>query len=142
MCGQDFGFSKKGMCIGPSFQKNLPTDHPDKEKDQSGYYRCARFLLPHTKGKLVSKRRASLLPGQEKSINIQRRLNIFQDHRAELNELAGKFVVDLIINLLAKANPAWHCQRLNSRGNVHAIAKNIALSINHIAQMKANADLN
>src|SRR5690348_16219296 len=100
MCGQDFGFLEKRARIRPAFQIDLPTSHQQSEENQGCRYCCACFPLPHEKDKLVDKRRAPLLPRQEKSINIQRRLNIFQGYRAEVDELAGKFVVDLIVNLL------------------------------------------
>src|SRR6476659_5948810 len=112
MCRQDFGFLEKRARIRPAFQIDLPTCHQQKEENQDHRYCSVRFLLPHAKGKLFSKRRASLLTSQEKSINIQRRLNIFQSHRAELNELAGKFVVDLLVNLLTQAKSTRLGQRL------------------------------
>src|SRR5215831_12873703 len=101
MLCQDFGFLKQGARIRPSFQKNLPTHYSQEEKDQGGRYPLMRFLLPRAKGQLVSERQTSLLPWQHEPINIQGRLNIFEVHRAEFNELARKFVVDLIVNLLA-----------------------------------------
>src|SRR5262249_39773630 len=100
-----------------------------------------RFLLLHAKGKLVGKRRASLLPRQEKSINLQRRLNIFQGYRAEPNELAGKFVVDLIVNLLTQANPTRLGQRLDPGGYINAITEYIVLAIDDVSHMNADANL-
>ena len=141
MCRQDFGFLEKRARIRPAFQIDLPTSHQQKEENQDRRYCRARFLLPHAKGKLVSKRRASLLPRQEKSINIQRRLNIFQGHRAELNELAGKFVVDLIVDLLTQANSTRLGQRLDPGGNIHTITKNVVLPIHDVTHMKADANL-
>ena len=61
--------------------------------------------------------------------------------RKYFDELAGKFVVDLIVDLLTQANSTRLGQRLDPGGNIYSITKDVVLPIHHVTHVNANAYL-
>ena len=64
----------------------------------------------------------------------------FNSGRLNLHQRVLHLVLDLVIDRVGDANPARLGQRLDARGDVHAVAMHVARAAHHVAQMDADAD--
>ena len=78
---------------------------------------------------------------EDNAIHLHRPLDVLQLDLADAREWFRDFVVYVIEHLLGDRDPTRLGQRLDPRGNVHAVAHNVIPPAQHIAEVNANSNL-
>src|SRR3984893_3794217 len=93
-------------------------------------------------------RRLPLTPGrlldfwpEYDAVYLQWPVDVLQLDLADAHQSLRDFIVHLIEHLTCDRDPTWIGQGLNTRGDVHAVAHNVAAAVNDIAQVDANSNL-
>ncbi len=81
-------------------------------------------------------------PRQYDSEQIHRQLDVFQIRRTEFFKSRLERIANLPLHVRGNADPACAGQLFNARSDVHAIAINIAIAVNHVADVNADFEFN
>jgi hypothetical protein len=86
--------------------------------------------------------RGILLPRQHDAEQVHRQLNVFQFRWSQFFETRFERIADLPLDIHRHANSTFSGQRLDARGNVHAIAIDISFTVHDVADMNSDSHLN
>ena len=119
--------------------------HPPPHREQREHYENSgrnqntRSLRGLSRGGLSFRAR---FPRQYDAEQIHRQLDVFQIRRTKLFKPGLERIANLPLHVRGNADPACTRQLFDARSDVDAVAVNIAIAVNHVADVNAYFEFN
>ena len=131
--------SSGGLTILARVPHEPPSDKQNNKQDDSGHCQQGRLLCDF--GHAVCSFR-SRFPRQHDPEQLHRQLDVFQIRRTKLFKPGLERIANLPLHVRGNADPACTRQLFDARSDVDAVTVNIAVAVNHVADVDAYFEFN